>query len=508
MDGVADAGTSDDVGKRRFKDASITLVDAPTTSPDAATTTPPPADQLTVTLVPDGVTGAQRVNFAVPLSSGKLSDPSQLKILAAGADVPAARRVLARYADGSARSVQLQLDIDVSTTTSLTVQVGVAGASGPTLVDVAATLAGSGSSVHPKVWAQLPATWLAASGVAGPVTPRSAIQGTSLDAWYAKCDYAAWDTDAFLVNSSTSRDVWLFDRVTAMYRGYASQGTLLPLRSAYREAAMYLGGMTISSGVATAIAPPSANTDLKYYYSQGMALHYLMTGDDRYREAAEAVSAKVVTMWNPAYNHADGFWTERHAGFALLAHEWATIVSDDKAATIAQRAETAVTAYLAHQMEYPSSYTDQNARCWAHTAAAHGESFGYVGCSPWMSAILADALDAHARRVGGTRATQVRAALARLGRIIARDGLDSTGKPYYWMGVGTTSDLVDDYNEHWGEAAYVVGMAWDASGRTDATLKQKADALVSGFASKGVVGQVRSFNWQCRSAVMAPTFLH
>jgi hypothetical protein len=32
-------------------------------------------------------------------------------------------------------------------------------------------------------------------------------------------------------------------------------------------------------------------------------------------------------------------------------------------------------------------------------------------------------------------------------------------------------------------------------------------ALVEGFASRGEVGQLRSFNWQCRSAPMTPTFL-
>jgi len=158
-------------------------------------------------------------------------------------------------------------------------------------------------------------------------------------------------------------------------------------------------------------------------------------------------------------------------------------------------------------MQYPSGYADQSARCFAHSATAHAEGYGYDGCSPWMSAILADGLDAYARRAGGTRATQVRAALGRLGRIIARDGRDSTGKPYYWMGVGTTSDEIDDYDEHWGEAAYVVALAWDATGRTDATLKAAADSLLAGLKAHGEVGQVRSFNWQCRSAVLTPTFL-
>lgn len=498
MDTDTDAGSA---GPNRSQDGGIPTEDAP---PGETPTTP---DELAVTLVPDGVTGTQRVNFAVPFSLGKLSDAGAIKILAGTTEVPAARRVLARYADGSARSVQLQVDVNVSTTTTLTLQLGVTGATGPTLVDVPTTLTGTGNNVHPKVWVQVPAVVLAASGFAGPVTPRTQVQTTSLDVWTTQCDYDQWDTDAFIANQSTGREGWLFDRVTSMYRGYAITGSTVPLRSAYREAAIYLAGMTISNGVTTGIAPPDANTDLKYFYSQGMALHYLMSGDDRYREAAEAVSAKVVSMWNPTYNGGTGFWTERHAGFALLAHEWATIVSDDKAAATAARAETAVSAYLAGQMTYPTNYSDPNARCFGHSATAHGEDYGTTGCSPWMSAILADALDAYARRVGGARATQAREAIVRLGRIIARDGLDASGKPFYWLGIGSASDVVDDYDEHWGEAAYIVGMAWDFSGRTDASLKQTADALVSGFTTKGEVAHVRSFNWQCRSAVLAPTFL-
>jgi hypothetical protein len=497
--------TDDGRGPNYSLDASTSTDDAPPTTDDAP---PAPAtQQIAVTLIPDGVSGTQRVNFAVPFPPGTLSDATQLRVVAGDSELPSARRVLARYADSSARSVQLQVDVDVSTTTNLTVDVGVAGASASDMADVRTTLAGSGNNVHPKVWALLPAEWLASSGVAGPITPRSAVQGTSLDAWHALCDYDAWDTDAFLTDASATREVWLFDRTTAMYRGYAITGALSPLRSAYREATLYLAGMTISNGVATAIAPPSANDDLKYYYSQGMALHYLLTGDDRYREAAEAVSARVVTMWNPQYNGADRFWTERHAGFALLAHEWAAIVSDDKAATIAARSDTAVAAYLSGMMQYPAGYSDQDARCFAHSATAHGESFGYNGCSPWMSAILADGLDAYARRVGGTKATQVRAALARLGRIIARDGRDSNGKPYYWMGVGTTSHEVDDYDEHWGEAVYIMAMAWDATGRTETSLKSAIDQTLAGMIVHGEVGRVRSFNWQCRSAVMTPTFL-
>ena len=468
---------------------------------------PPTPTSFDVSLVPDGGAGMQRVNFAVPLSAGVLSDETKIAIKAGGTELPAARRALAKYADGSIRSVQLQVDVDVGTTSKLTIELGTTGAVGPTMAAVTTTLTGTGNNVHPRVWVVMPSIALTASGFAGPMIPQVDVANTPLDAWREICDYDQWDTDQFLINSAASRDVWLYDRVTIMYRGYAITGDIVPLRSAYREAEIYRAGMTITNGVATNIAVPNAQTDLKYYYSQNLALHYLLTGDDRYREAAEAVSAKVASMWNPQYDGADRFWTERHAGFALLAHEWAGIVSDDQASAIFARSETAVTAYLSGQTTYPAGYTDPNARCFAHSATSAGEPFGYNGCSPWLSAILADAMDGYARRVGGTRAVQVRESLAKLGRIIARDGRDATGKPFYWMGVGSTSDEVDAYEEHWGEPAYVVALGYHATGKTEPNLKTVADQLIAGLATKGVVGHTRSFNWQCRSAIMTPALL-
>ena len=466
--------------------------------------TPPIPKQFDVQLAGNGVTGTQLVNFAIPLPPGTLTDETRVRITVGGTELPTARRTLARYPDGSARSIQVQLEADADAL--LAIELDVPGAAGPELVPVSQLMRGTDDTLGPEVWAVLPSEVLAGSGVVGPVVPAVGMAGTPLDAWSTLCNYNRWDTDEFLAGAST-RDVWLFDRVTAMYRGYATTGDLIPLRSAYREAGMYLDGMTIVNGSTTAIAPPDANDDLKYHYSQGMAIHYLLTGDDRYREAAEAVSARVDGMWNPRYDGGDGFWTERHAGFALLAHEWAAIVSDDKAEIADGRARDAVAAYLEQQMSFPDNYGDQEARCFAHSATAHGEDFGYDGCSPWMSAILADALDAHARRVGGEVAAEVNAAIVRLARIIARDGRDATGRPYYWMGVGTSEDLPDEYEEHWGESAYIVALGWHVGGRSDASLREAADELVMGLRQRGEVGQVRSFNWQCRSAVMTPALL-
>jgi hypothetical protein len=75
------------------------------------------------------------------------------------------------------------------------------------------------------------------------------------------------------------------------------------------------------------------------------------------------------------------------------------------------------------------------------------------------------------------------------------------------MGVGTDENMLDEYDEHFGESAYLIAMAWHFSGRTDGALRDAADALVERVATEASVPHVRSFNWQCRSAVAAPWFL-
>jgi hypothetical protein len=453
----------------------------------------------------------RRINFAVPTPPGQVANADLVQVKANGAALATARRVLATWPDGSARSVQVQFELAVSAAVSVEVTVNERASGGDLpIVPVEQTLANPDGTNGPAVWAALPATWLSESRVAGPSLPSAAVAGTPAAGWDRVCDYEAFGTAAYLPVRNDAGSP-LFDRPTALYRGYQRNGKLTALRSAYREAAMYRAAIN-GTGSATRIGVGPAD-DLKYHYTQGLAIHYLLTGDERFREAAENVATRAHDLWsNPAYGGGDGFWTERHAGFGLLAYEWAAAVTDDKATQIAGWASAAVDAYLDGQSKYPSGYSNANERCFAHEAEAHGEDYGYYGCSPWMSAILADGLDAHADRVARAgdkaRADKVWGSLVQLGRFVAAQGIDpGTGRPYYWAGVGNDNNEVDDYDEHWGESAYVVALAWHWSGRTDAALKTAADKLVKGLDEKGEAGQLRSFNWQCRSSVMAPFYL-
>ncbi len=464
-----------------------------------------------VHLVPqEGVTGAQRVNFAVPLAPGQLEDESMVRVLAAGDEVAAYRRGLASYADGSLRSVQIQVDLTLDAEADVEVLLG----ESPTTqaleaVPVEDTLVDPAGELGPRVWALLPASWLSGSGFAGPLLPEADVADQPSAAWAALCDYEANGLDAFLASGYESdRAVWLFDRGTALYRGYARRGDLGPLRSAYIETAMYRNLITGTSVDTRNGVPPDGADDVKYAYSQNLALHYLLSGDDRFRESAENIALGMSALWpDPGYAGGDDFWTERHAGFSLLAYVWAAIVSDDQAEALRALADEAVTAYLEVQATYPPGYADQNARCFAHTGNAHGEGGDYFGCSPWMSAILADGLVQYARDSAADRAAEVEQSLISLGRIIAQSGIQADGRPYYFMGVDTDQFMLEEYDEHYGESAYLIAMSWALSGKNDAELRAAADALVTLLGDVGSAPHIRSFNWQCRSSVAAPWYL-
>ena len=478
---------------------------------------PPMPSSLTVSLTPQaGTSGTVRVSFAVPLSPGTLEDASLVRVTAGQTELAAISRGLARWPDGSLRAVQLQVDVTLPTPT-LDVGLGTQRTAGDlTLVPVSQTLTtidvGGQSASVPRVWVTLPARWLAASGVFGPLLAREDEPAAPLDAWSSACDYATWDTAAFVsAGAATAREVWLYDRATALYRGYARRGDLATLRSAYQEASMYFSRITLQGDSATINLPQSGGTDPKYLYTQNLALHYLLTGDDRYREAAEGMATRAATSFDPVY--AEGaFWTERNAGFTLLASVHAAAISDDRRAQFLADAAERVTAYLAMQAAYIESATHaaSGARCFAHDKVAADEDGAYPAtmvCSPWMSAILADGLEAYTHEVDATAAAPVRAALVSLARrLAAADNRDADGRPYYILGVDGQG-VPDAYDEHWGETAYVIALGYHVGGRTDGALRSAAFDVANGFATYGEVGQVRSFNWQCRSAVATPFLL-
>ncbi len=463
-----------------------------------------PSSEAMVHLVPaSGVSGSQHVNVAVPFGRGWLTDATHVRVSQAGKVLPIARRVLAKHSDGSVRSVQLQFDLQVTGESDVAVQVTAdVNDASLTMTSVQQLLAVSGQTESPKVWTRLPSEWLAASGVGGPLLAKSATPSQYV-AWDELCDYDKISYDSFVSQSKDSA-VWLYDRPTTLYRGYFRHGDQTTLADAYKEVSMYRAGLH-GTGTSTTIGLTDKADDLKYYYSQGFALHYLLTGDDRYREAAENIAERATTLYTRTVYNGSGFWTERNSAFALLAYVWASIVSDDKADRYATLADAVVSGLAETQNKTISGYTDTQARCYSHSADSHGEDYGYDGCSPWMSAIVADGLETYMHERPTAQADVAKTTLIKLGRFFAKYR-DADGKPYYWVASNGSKGEVDPDDEHWGEGAYLVSLAYYYSGKTDTSLAKALGELTTGLQKNGSAPHIRSFNWQCRSAVATSYF--
>ncbi len=456
---------------------------------------------IPVSLVPQGEAGdTQRVHFGVPMPEGELDDPAEVRVFDERGELPAHVRPIAWHADASLRSVEIQVEVDIAETNGLEIELGVpatAGALDP--VPVEDTLVSADGAEGPRVLAVLPPEWLMESELVGPVPSAPPAGGASLGAWAGVCDADRYDTGHF---SSTrgNRGAWLYDRPTALFRLHAITGDASPLRSAYREAHIYRREIS-GQGQSTRIGVPTAQDDLKYHYTQGMAVAYLLTGDERFRERVEDVATRAASLWNPHYTPGGSFWTERHAAFGLLAYVWAARVSHERRDEFLVLADEAVDAYLDTQMTYPSGYSSEDARCFAHGGSGGQE------CSPWLSAILADGLEEYAAERGGARAERARESIVRLGRFFARFGEDPSGKPYYRLSGDGSSGDIDPDDQHWGEMPYVIAMAYHHDGRRDETLKEAAEAFIAGLDARGNAPHIRSFNWQCRSAPLTPLYL-
>jgi hypothetical protein len=177
----------------------------------------------------------------VPLQAGQLPDPTLVRVLAGDEELSAARRPLAAHPDGTPRSVQIQVEVDPATTPELRVVLG----SAPTVADrplvpVEETLIAPDGIEIPRVWAELPASWLSGSGVAGPLVTADAVaDAPRLATWATLCDAATWGSTAFFAEEwESDRGVWLYDRGTTLYRAYARGGALEALRSAYTETSL------------------------------------------------------------------------------------------------------------------------------------------------------------------------------------------------------------------------------------------------------------------------------
>src|SRR6185295_18214831 len=138
--------------------------------------------------------------------------------------------------------------------------------------------------------------------------------------------------------------------------------------------------------------------DLKYVLVEGPALAYMLTGDERY----PTTIAKMTKAWEAHKRieyKGEGFWTERHTAFGLMAYLHSYEITGNTADL--DHAKKFFDAALALQV-HPGDGKEV-AGAWLHSGKSHGDGNDWT-TSPWMSAFLTDAIWKYWMNSGDERA--------------------------------------------------------------------------------------------------------
>jgi hypothetical protein len=247
-----------------------------------------------------------------------------------------------------------------------------------------------------------------------------------------------------------AEEPWLYDRALSLFTVYIRTGDVNWLRRAHRAAQFYSKRVG-SNGIFTL---SSYAADLKYSYGTSPLIDYLFTGDEALRTTVDRVAQAGLREWQTTYSASMGFWTERHHSYALLAALAAYQSTGDVAH--AQRATALVD--LTIQMS-------QNvAGCPLHTVEQHEGNANdtRLMCSPWMDALLAQAMLQYYVLAEDPRVLQWLSGMGDYLRQYALydgslSGTDLAGRRLPWYMAGTSTHLDDGLG--WGDLEHTCDVA-------------------------------------------------
>lgn len=392
---------------------------------------------LDVRLVPTEAVDAgaeQLVTFGVPFPRGSITSAglANVRVLKGGVEIPAHvsqmtpwRHRLNPALDGtSVRVARVQIHYSFAGSAPESIQLAWGGA--PRQLDVVASVPArdgwhtvdSGSFVagdgvqEPNVYAVLPKDWLARGVLKGNRTLAFDDSNTEsrddpevnadIPHWadYTEADRAAKNNFYTIVNQDddgvsasnqcpyrTEYEPWLYDRAASMFVLYFRSGFTSALREAVRASEFY--GDHVNAGGFFDMR----NGDTKYAYVENLAYRYWLTGD----ETALARVAAVVAAhdgFNHSWSPSTGFWTERHAGFKLLADQ---VAYELEGGAYADKVASVVSRLAWHQdgadgqIPRPSGFVDGGLY---HYGSQHDGDWadGELGASSWMSSLVVDAM--------------------------------------------------------------------------------------------------------------------
>lgn len=486
--------------------------------PDGGDVTPPPCDDCTEGLFPQlpaegsvpvllhpgdtvALGEATLVPFAVPFPPGTVDSADDLRVTVDGGEVPARVEEIARWRSLSGgpeptgvRAARVWIEIVFADRSPRLIAVEWGRARQQTMPaqgDVkdrwvpitegpySTEYPASENIQEPAVYATLSPDWLGAC----LVRSRSSAVGDSGLAWFdeflvgashtAVNDLPATVETSSYIDYLSDESVWLFDRPMTLWGTYTRTGDVRWLRHAHRATQFYANHVT-SGGYFD-----MKDGDLKYSYGQAMLVDMMLTGDTDLVDEIEAVAGPAAG-WDATYDVGD-FWTERHQTYALLGvlSAWEATGSS----SYGDRATAIANATFDRAQTPANGWTKEG--CVLHSYADHeGGGSGEPVCSPWMSALLSDAVWRYYLHARDQRALTF---LAELAEFVAERGVYEPGGdipgsiPYYLVSSRySTGPAEADDMEHacdvWG---LVVRGAWArrALGGDPAALLATADSL-------------------------------
>jgi hypothetical protein len=358
-----------------------------------------PARIIRLIPLPAGPGANELVSVGIPFPPDILLDANSLRILdESGNEVAAHVEPIVRWhykSNANAiRSVLVQFRADLSSGAERRFSFDTSSARTRNLAAQAyadGQMPGKAAAPVPRVLAVLTPEWLSQSQVAGPQITRSAnTDFPDYDAWFDSF-YASARNYSYTADYAN----WLFDRATAIYKQYIRTGNPAYLQEAYNSTTFYRSTIDASGSCVGSMRMAGKSCDLKYNYTEPLALHYMLTGDASVLPTMRDIvrgwdDPTVSTQFSPIYVRGSGFWTERHAGFGWLAliHAYEVLGGSDLRA----RVDSWANALLSHVAAPPDGRGRDG--CWRHDSFDHDQSefsSNYPGCSPWMTTILLDA---------------------------------------------------------------------------------------------------------------------
>jgi len=393
---------------------------------------------------------SEMISFGMPFPKGYLENTSTIRLLdASGNEIPIFTKVLTPWRnlstgadEASLRSVLIQLEVNytdvdgdgLADSLPVTIQWGaeiratndlpeVNTVSGWRLVN--SHLYSADENVYePPVYAVFSANWYGLSVLKSRILPSGTHPDFAMyDEAFNQFSQSALNkvdprvSEEYLTDYSTAYASWLYDRSMTLYQVAFKTGNYQLLREAHRASQFYANHVD-SNGYFDL----KTFNDLKYSYVEGLATNYWLTGSNDIK-AKISQMANVFDSFNIEYSLSNNFWTERHASNVLAGYvvSFEVLGGND----LAEKSQNAFTAL--YNMQNSPSAGIPNTGGLMHTRNSHGEGGDYFVSSPWMSALLADAVERYYIHSNDSR---VKLFITRLADYLGENGLYSTSDLY------------------------------------------------------------------------------